>query len=491
MKIIVIGSKGLGKGAHFAENISKAFNILNHDVFHYDPEDLKRELNPQEWNRHAIQRKPVRLSLIIKNEVFDLIFIDQCNFQFKNDVSIPVFYYHKYLHRHPSVFYPDVIFYPDPAFLHFFVNQEHQWYNYHVKIKQILYPSIDLDLYEPREKIIKGTIGIGFRRSFESWVKAGGLAEGATSDVIENDVKQFMKTGLCYYYTPVSDEEYRDLLSQSESVWVPVPPYQYITRRMLEAMACKTTCILKLQDKRHEEILKGMGFLSGIHYICPVNIESINTLYKSTFSDKDRRKIINNAFKEIQNHSSLKRAEQILTAYFDYIKKESKKIELKTLDLGCGLNKTPNSIGVDIVKLEGVDIVHDLNKIPYPFQSNSMEQVILNDVLEHLNDPINVLKESHRILKEGGMIKIRVVHWNHRYSYSDPQHKHAFSELVWDFFTGKRRSYYTDFKFKNLKIDYIFDPKAENFYGSDEIKLLRKAYFHSNIIQGMNITMEK
>jgi predicted SAM-dependent methyltransferase len=161
------------------------------------------------------------------------------------------------------------------------------------------------------------------------------------------------------------------------------------------------------------------------------------------------------------------------------------------LDLGCGLNKQPEAIGVDNVLLEGVDIVHDLNIFPYPFKSNSMDEIYLNDVLEHLDDIIKVMGECHRILKSGGILHVRVVHWSHRYSYSDPQHKHYFSEIIWEFFTGKRRVYYTNFFFKDLRLEYIFDNKAKKKYGENEIKLLEKAYFHQNIIQGMKITLVK
>ena len=49
----------------------------------------------------------------------------------------------------------------------------------------------------------------------------------------------------------------------------------------------------------------------------------------------------------------------------------------KILDLGCGANKYPGSIGIDRLKLPGVDIVHDLNVFPYPFKNNSFEKVFV------------------------------------------------------------------------------------------------------------------
>ena len=37
---------------------------------------------------------------------------------------------------------------------------------------------------------------------------------------------------------------------------------------------------------------------------------------------------------------------------------------MKIIDLGCGENKVIGSIGLDKVKLESVDIVHDLLSFP-------------------------------------------------------------------------------------------------------------------------------
>jgi len=41
--------------------------------------------------------------------------------------------------------------------------------------------------------------------------------------------------------------------------------------------------------------------------------------------------------------------------------------ELKKLEVGYGDHKREEYIGMDIVPLAGVDVVHDMNKIPWPF----------------------------------------------------------------------------------------------------------------------------
>ena len=164
----------------------------------------------------------------------------------------------------------------------------------------------------------------------------------------------------------------------------------------------------------------------------------------------------------------------------------------KVLDIGCGTDKHPGAIGIDISQLDGVDIVYDLNVIPWKgIKDESFDWILMKDVLEHLDDPINVIKEAYRILKPGGKLYIRVVYWNHKYSFSDPTHKHAFSEIYFTFFIGERRPYYMDFKFKDLKIEYTYDPNAIRKFGNNLKRLHEKAYFYCNIINGMHITLIK
>ena len=496
MKIYIIGSKGY----HFAEEISKAFINKKMDVIFCDPVDLKKKFSPEEWKEYQIYRKPIPLSIFDNIHESNFVFIDECNFSFEKDVNVPVFYYHKYLQRKPCVFHPDVIFYPCSNFQYFFENQEEQWYNHQIKMKEILYFAVNIEKFKPGIKEIEGIVLIGFRRSFESWVKAGGIRDGATADIIENEVEEFKEIfkseiisnqKLNFFDTPITDEDYYKILSRTKMTWFPVPAYQYITRRMLEAMSCKVLCFIKLQNKEHEQILSEMGFDNNKHYIGINNLRELQNLY---IDIKDRNQIIHNAYELVKRkHTYLEKAEQILNVYSKYLSTNGiKEYNLKVLDLGCGLNKVPNSVGVDQVKLEGVDLVHDLNVFPYPFKDRTMKEIYLNDVLEHLNEPIKVLKECYRILEDNGRLYIRVVYWNHRYSYSDPQHKHAFSEIIWSFFTGKRRDYYMDFAFKNFSIEYIFDEKAKHRYKNlNREELIEKAYFHSNILQGMKIILEK
>ncbi len=114
----------------------------------------------------------------------------------------------------------------------------------------------------------------------------------------------------------------------------------------------------------------------------------------------------------------------------------------KILDVGCGNHKVPGATGVDFLKIPGVDIVHDLNKFPYPFKENTFDVIYANQVLEHLDADLDrILFELCRICKPGGKIKITVPHALSVGAFSDPTHKRFFTYFTFDYFGNNEQSY--------------------------------------------------
>jgi SAM-dependent methyltransferase len=110
---------------------------------------------------------------------------------------------------------------------------------------------------------------------------------------------------------------------------------------------------------------------------------------------------------------------------------------LTKLNLGGGKKLVKNTINVDIYDGEHCDIKHDLNTFPYPFRDNSVSYCVLDNVLEHLDNPILVLKELHRILAPNGTAEIFVPYFRHGGAFQDPTHKHFFHENYFDYFSSK------------------------------------------------------
>jgi SAM-dependent methyltransferase len=99
----------------------------------------------------------------------------------------------------------------------------------------------------------------------------------------------------------------------------------------------------------------------------------------------------------------------------------------KILDLGCGKKKRPGAIGVDYSDRHSADVIHDLNVFPYPFADNECDVIYLDNVLEHLDHPMQVLQEVHRICKVGGQVKVIVPYFRSVWAFIDPTHKHFFT----------------------------------------------------------------
>lgn len=95
------------------------------------------------------------------------------------------------------------------------------------------------------------------------------------------------------------------------------------------------------------------------------------------------------------------------------------------LDLGCGKNKLAGFTGVDRIAFEGVDLVHDLRVLPWPFEDDSVEEVHSSHFVEHLEQQERVyfFNELYRVLKPGASARIITPHWSHERAYGDPTHK--------------------------------------------------------------------
>ena len=115
----------------------------------------------------------------------------------------------------------------------------------------------------------------------------------------------------------------------------------------------------------------------------------------------------------------------------------------RILDLGCGmggmsvafiLNNIRNVISIDlnvdyckITKLRGLKYGLQMNIVNgvaefIPLKDNSIDVVIMSEVIEHVDDPELVLNEINRILRLDGKVFITVVN---KYTIKDP-HYHMF-----------------------------------------------------------------
>jgi SAM-dependent methyltransferase len=87
----------------------------------------------------------------------------------------------------------------------------------------------------------------------------------------------------------------------------------------------------------------------------------------------------------------------------------------RILDVGCGtgwlaehftsyrgLDSSPEAVSAARKRGRQIEL-HDVKK-PLPLEDASVDGVILKDLLEHVPDPVTVVRETHRVLRPGGRV---------------------------------------------------------------------------------------
>ncbi len=107
---------------------------------------------------------------------------------------------------------------------------------------------------------------------------------------------------------------------------------------------------------------------------------------------------------------------------------------MRILDVGCGVNKYPEAIGVDRNPASRADVLCDLDRFPYPFRDHSFDRLRAVHVIEHLSDVIGAMEEFHRLVRPGGRITIVTPHYTDFSSFCDPTHRWHLNSFSFRYF---------------------------------------------------------
>lgn len=97
--------------------------------------------------------------------------------------------------------------------------------------------------------------------------------------------------------------------------------------------------------------------------------------------------------------------------------------------LGSGLHWPPaaDTVRVDILPGDGVDMVCDLNAYPWPIAAGAALHVNASHLLEHLENPVAFMDECWRILSPGGTLYVEVPDAaSVDLAWADPTHKRPY-----------------------------------------------------------------
>lgn len=106
------------------------------------------------------------------------------------------------------------------------------------------------------------------------------------------------------------------------------------------------------------------------------------------------------------------------------------------LDIGCGENKQEGFLGMDRRKMDGVDIVHDLEEFPWPLEAESCITIVASHIVEHIKPwySIALLNECWRVMEEGGKLLISTPYPGSRGFWQDPTHCNGWNEATFQYY---------------------------------------------------------
>ncbi|MGA3185635.1 MAG: class I SAM-dependent methyltransferase [Bryobacteraceae bacterium] len=127
---------------------------------------------------------------------------------------------------------------------------------------------------------------------------------------------------------------------------------------------------------------------------------------------------------------------------------------MRTLDVGCGINKLPGSLGIDRNPASRADVICELDQFPYPFRDSSFDALQAVHVIEHVGDVMKTMEEFHRLVRPGGEVLIVTPHYTDFSSFCDPTHRWHLNSFSLRYFGEDNAGYgyYSKVKFKEISV---------------------------------------
>ena len=177
------------------------------------------------------------------------------------------------------------------------------------------------------------------------------------------------------------------------------------------------------------------------------------------------------------------------------------------LNLGCGNKILEGYVNVDKFEYYQCNVVHDLEKFPYPFETDSVEEILLVHVLEHIGqDPEvfnKVVKELYRISKNQALVDITVPHPRHDDFLADPTHVRPITAFGLSLYDKEKNEAWQEasvansplalihgVNFKIERVEYLLADNISQLKKKGEIneaKLEHMMLHYNNVVKQINI----
>ena len=202
----------------------------------------------------------------------------------------------------------------------------------------------------------------------------------------------------------------------------------------------------------------------------------------------------------LEERNEFGKASQMITADDDFSFQRPK--ELLRVNIACGQVKDEGWIGIDSIKTDKVDIVHDLFEFPWPLDDGSVYEFRCSHFVEHI--PIQLkdgsfglhrfMEEVYRCLAPGGSIQIVAPYYTSIRAWQDPTHTRAITDVTFSYYSKKILEgmnvdhYAAKCNFSLINRTFLYEPEYEA-YSHEAREYARKHYF--NVVMDMMVTLRK
>jgi len=174
------------------------------------------------------------------------------------------------------------------------------------------------------------------------------------------------------------------------------------------------------------------------------------------------------------------------------------------LNIGAGDTRYNGFLNCDYDEHSNPDYVFNLEKDPFPFEDNTVEEVIAHHVLEHMGEGyFHCLQELYRVCKHGAIIDIRVPHPRHDNYIADPTHRRTITPHGLWLFSKKYNDICKEKKNPASRLGYFFNVDfevldmievpckkyIEIFEGKPKQEVEQYIHEHNNIIEEYHIKL--
>jgi hypothetical protein len=177
------------------------------------------------------------------------------------------------------------------------------------------------------------------------------------------------------------------------------------------------------------------------------------------------------------------------------------------LNLGCGTKRLDGYINVD--KYGDPDLCFDLETFPYPWETNSIAEIKMHHVLEHLGQQtetyLKIIQELYRICQPNAKIDIIVPHHRSDRFFHDPTHVRPITSVGLSMFSKKNNlkwqaekkaftllALYLNVDFELTHVNYTPSEVWLRLYPdskSDQDLLLQESEIYCNLIKDVEMTL--